>query len=362
MTRLILDTNALRDGQFSSSALQQWARALGEGEVDLVIPEVVVWEWAEHADSAYASLAATHRDYKVDPAVLPVPPLPEASAKSELISRIRGLISRPAVVWSPGEATWESAVRDQVLQTGVGERKQGVKTGAADAIVLACVAEQVEDRRGTEAVILATRDKGLRKACKDRFGVEVLLVLGTGDLLSTLIAFAPAEQDLLEATEEWLDRAIRSGLSSDLRAPLDTFAMGYTVRHASARDASFHELARLGRVDIVELHDLRVGQDGANDRVGLADVRLFADVHMTVLELVRTETGASEWKTAFDGTVTGGYVDLQLTVTFDTHWDVRSAFPTGPANIVFDDDGDESDDDQGPGRSSDSCGGFEQVV
>src|SRR4051794_22552841 len=108
MTRLVLDTNALREGQFSSNALNHWISALGDGDVDLLIPEVVVWEWAEHAALAHASLVATVRDFKVDSSLISVPALPETIDKTELVSRIKRPIKRPAAIWSPDPATWEA--------------------------------------------------------------------------------------------------------------------------------------------------------------------------------------------------------------------------------------------------------------
>ena len=61
---------------------------------------------------------------------------------------------------------------DQVLQLGPGERKEGVKTGAADSLVLACVQQQVDERSGAEAVVLATNDKRLRTVCSRLFGED----------------------------------------------------------------------------------------------------------------------------------------------------------------------------------------------
>lgn len=149
----------------------------------------------------------------------------------------------------------------------------------------------------------------------------------------------PAEAELFEETEEALRKAVEDG-SSELGAALETFEMGFRI-HTSGSDSDVsgraaRNLACLGLVDIVEPHDLQVtGKDSA-ERVGLAEVRVFATVHMTQLEFQSTSTGPSEWVTTYDGPVTHGFVDLRVAVTWDKSWKVQSVSPTGPAVIVFD--------------------------
>jgi predicted nucleic acid-binding protein len=259
---LVLDTNALRRGHFSTKALRQWIEAVGE-DADILIPEVVIWEWAEHAASAHTTLQSQLQEFRVDPGLYKRPTLADQVSIESLVDRITGLLPNSIRVWSAPDSVWKRAIMDQVLQIGSGERKEGVKTGAADSVVLACVQEQVDDRRNAEAILLATKDTRLKANCSRLFGEEVLLAESPVALLERLNAFEPAEQELYEATEEVL-RGLVTDTSSDIGAALDTFDMGFRI-HVSEktpgppyRDAPFRELARLGRVDIVELHDLRV--------------------------------------------------------------------------------------------------------
>jgi hypothetical protein len=197
----------------------------------------------------------------------------------------------------------------------------------------------VNDRLGTEAVLLATNDKALRANCDRLYGDQVLIAGGTVALLERLNEFEPAEEDLLEATEQAL-RYFVSDSRSEIGAALDTFDMGFRI-HARPQPTSrgherpTRELARLGRVEIVELHDLRVAKRN-DERVGLADIRIFADVNMTQLELRETANGTSEWLVTFDGPITHGFVDLTASVTWDRNWEVQSVSPTGEAVLVFD--------------------------
>ncbi len=149
-----------------------------------------------------------------------------------------------------------------------------------------------------------------------------------------LNSFEPAADELYEETDEELARIIRSS-GSEIGRALETFEMGFKV-HVGAeatarrdeREVTWRDLARLGRIEIVELHDLNIAERG--DRVGLADVRIFADVHMTQLELQEATPGESEWVTTFDSAITHGFVDIRLAVTFDLHWKVKSVVAAGP--------------------------------
>jgi len=337
MTRLVLDTNSLRRGQFNVEAALQWVEAVGP-DADIFVPEAVIWEWAEHAASAHKTLQSQLAEFRVEMRLYERPTLADQMSIESLVERVEELLPDPIRVWSPPSSTWKQAVMDQVLQVGSGERKEGVKTGAADSIVLACVQDQVYERHGSEAVLLATNDKGLSASCSRFFGEEVLVVRGTVDLLERLNAFEPAEQELLESTEEALRRLVTDP-RSEIGAALQTFDMGFRIHISDAAAARtpgevpFQDLARLGRVSIVELHDLRIADREDRRRFGLADVRLFADIHMTRLELRQSSGGTSDWVTTFDGTVTHGFVDLPLAVSWDHHWNVESVSSTGLGRV-----------------------------
>jgi len=340
VTLLVLDANALRRGHFSVKGLRQWMNAVGEA-AEILIPEVVIWEWAEHAASAHTTLQSQLQEFRVDPGLYERPTLADQVSLESLVERIRGLLPSSIRVWSAPDPVWKSAVRDQVLQIGPGERKEGVKTGAADSVVLACVQEQVDNRRTAEPVLLATNDTRLKANCARLFHEEVVLAGSTVALLERLNAFVPAEQELYEATEEVL-RGLVTDTSSGIGAALSTFDMGFRI-HVSKRtpvrphsDVPIRDLARLGRVDIVELHDLRFADQSNKARVGLADVRIFADIHMTELQLRPTSAGTSEWVTTFDSSITHGFVDLTVAIAWDRHWKVQSVSPTGLAVLVFD--------------------------
>lgn len=260
MTRIVLDTNILGRGHFNLHRLQSVLESVAGSGVEVVVPEVVVWEWAEHAAATYEALVEEHRAFRVDESLYRLPDMPPVLPKQELVAAILKAIPRDVTVWRPQGEEWRAAIEAQVLQTGTGERKGGVKTGAADHLLLACVREQLDERGSAEAVVLATGDRNLRQACEAALDDEVLYADNERELLRRLIEFEPAPEELSEAVEEELSSRIKHG-NSDIGETLQTFAMGFEVvgRREPLKNTQ-RELARLGRVDIVELHELEVGQ------------------------------------------------------------------------------------------------------
>ena len=148
--------------------------------------------------------------------------------------------------------------------------------------------------------------------------------------------FRPADDELLERTEELLVGRFEDP-SSDISMALATFDMGFEIMNRrAALSVVERELAELGRIEIVEVHDLEISARTDGARIGFADVRLFADVHMTALELRPLDHDKSEWVTTFSGTVSGGNIDLRLQVEFDLDWNIAALSADGAARIDFD--------------------------
>jgi hypothetical protein len=179
-------------GQFSGSALQSLRDVAGHG-ASIVIPEVVIWEWAEHARAAHVALEETIKKHRVDVSLAIRPSIAPAPSVDELVRLIEEALPYEVSVWRPNEDSWRAAVRDQVLQVGSGEIKGNVKTGASDAIVFACVEHQSHHAEG--AVVMLTSDKLLRKNLATSFA-NVRSASGTGALLSALNTFVPDTNDL----------------------------------------------------------------------------------------------------------------------------------------------------------------------
>lgn len=352
----MLDSNFLGRGQFSSSELDGILSRV-DPETEIVIPEVVLWEWTEHAYTSIEKVVKAHRSFHVDPELFAIPNLPVSPSKSELLGSIqaslqksRGEHHQAVTIWWPPADVFEPAVKAQVLQTGVAERKEGVKTGAADHLVLECVRAQLEDRQIAEPVLLASKDKRLQKACDDEFGAEVMTAESQRELLSRLIDFTPAEDELSELVEEQIRERLCDG-SSDIGRAFAEFDMGFQIGRpqtpATQLPPTRKQSARLGPVSIVELHNLEIGEVADGARFGFADFRILADVDLTMLELQTGQEVDTEWATVAEARMRDWVVDFTASVTFDSDWNLSSVKVSSPASIFS---GDDEDDGDGPGE------------
>lgn len=311
------------------------AAKVGGAGVEFVVPEVVIWEWAEHAHAAVAAVRDHRREVKVDPTLVALPPDPPPMPAIDMAVAIAKLLPSAYMVWSPSGTDYEEAVRAQVLQLGASERKEGVKTGAADHLVFRCVHHQVGERLATEAVILATSDKRLLAFCEAEFGADVLVARDDRELLSQLLKFEPAEEDLIEAVEgELHDRVNTPG--TDLAEALGRFAMGVeVVSRLTPPSAWEEERFSLRRAEILELHTLDLAEPRADElRIGSALIRIFGPVLVQVFTFEPIGDEDFEKLPSYES-VGSASVDLPITITFERDWTIRSAEPAGEATVDF---------------------------
>ena len=342
MTVIVLDTNAMPHGQFSSAALGALGAVAGSG-ASIVIPEVVIWEWAEHARSAHVALEETIKRHRVDGALAARPVFVQAPSIEDLVSRIEASLPFGVTVWRPNEDAWRAAVRDQVLQVGSGEIKGNVKTGASDAIVFACVEYESDNAEG--AVVVLTSDKLLRKNLTTRFN-NVRSASGTGSLLQALNTFVPDTDDLAVRLMEDLPTYLNEqfGDSGGILPFRDLgVAMELHGEHYGSPDENGLSALMVTSVDVAEVHDIRVEADGA-ERVALAELRLFGHILGDVLtyhEVVPGESGASREVIDFSS----DFVDVTVAVRWDQNWRIETVVPTGVAVLVVAATEEDEDDD-----------------
>ena len=137
-----MDTNFASRGKYQTQRLRKVIDRLVARGHEVIVPEVVVWEWAEHlhrklrfahdvADSARVDANASGLPIIVANVDLPTP---ERICEGivEDLRAMPGVAVRSAMPHDAGRA-----IRDQVLQVGMGSRRSGTKTGAADSLVLA---------------------------------------------------------------------------------------------------------------------------------------------------------------------------------------------------------------------------------
>jgi hypothetical protein len=162
---IVLDTNAFPVGPraFRKPLLSlESLRALAEDAeaegVEIWLPEVVVWELADHAAEYYAQQyapwSATARRLGGTGLVIAVPTELTASEIHEQTAAAVGSVPNVRVVACRAESA-RDGLRDQILQTGPATRDRGVKSGAADST---WVRDIVDEANGATGFHLVTAD------------------------------------------------------------------------------------------------------------------------------------------------------------------------------------------------------------
>lgn len=324
------------------SALARLIKEAGDAAV-VVIPEVVVWEWAEHAYATYVAVEEAAKAVRVDASILARPVVAPAPSVEELAERIENSFPARVRLWSPDRDVWRSALRDQVLQVGSGETKGGVKTGAADAVVLACV--EAESAPSEDVVLLVTNDKRLQKRAS--LFENVRCATGEKDLLAAMYSFTPATDDLEVRLLEQLPQYLNIRISEEGEAiSFAEYGVGvhFGVGHGGWPAEAVLSSIWFKHIDIAEIHDLQI-ESGEERRRGLAELRLFGDFVATILEYRDLKLGVvAVSRTEVD--FSHEFVDVTVEVEWDQNWRIQGVRATGSAVLVMiDPDHDEADDE-----------------
>ena len=134
-------------------------RAACPPAIQVVVPEPVIWEWAQHAKvAAELSISEARR---VDDCVVALA-RPQVPPVLELVARIERALPDDISVWRVEGEDALSALRAQVLQIEGAEQRGGIKTGAIDHLIAACVAEHLGTVSPPWEVVLVTGDKRLQ--------------------------------------------------------------------------------------------------------------------------------------------------------------------------------------------------------
>ncbi|MFE6184117.1 hypothetical protein ACFQ6U_06785 [Streptomyces sp. NPDC056465] len=165
---IVFDANALGNGLPHLGKVRRIAALASDAGAGSWIPELVALEWAEHlvrevdafrvaAKSAVKIMSAAGID-----AQLPVLPS-DGQAVAEGFLRELEAVPGVTIVELSGDAA-RAGLKDQIMQTGPGRKKQGVKTGGSDSAwlrdVLAKAGGSFDD------VVLLSQDGDVQAACK----------------------------------------------------------------------------------------------------------------------------------------------------------------------------------------------------
>ncbi|WP_432086180.1 hypothetical protein [Streptomyces sp. bgisy095] len=165
---IIFDANALGNGLPHLGKMRRIAALAADAGVETWVPELVALEWAEHlarevetfrvaAKSAVKMMTAA--GIKVQPPVLPS----DGQGVAEDFLRELEAVPGVTIVKLSGDAA-RAGLRDQIMQTGPGRKKQGVKTGGSDSAWLRDVL--VKAGGSFDDVALLSQDGDVQVTCK----------------------------------------------------------------------------------------------------------------------------------------------------------------------------------------------------
>lgn len=220
---IVLDANAMGGGSLNLRTLRELPKITAKiPDLEIWIPEPVIWEWASHAQQTYtdaviAARSATRRlaqagvnsglnvpsdDKRLDVQAQVITALESLSSPF----RILRLVDHPEVA--------VDALRDQVLLTPPAKRRSGVKTGAADIASLRLAEAEAEDRG--IAYVVVSSDGDIHTALQ-QWGISDVVVFPNLKVLrEALLAFQPLELRMIAPLFRQVQRVfedIRAGVA-----------------------------------------------------------------------------------------------------------------------------------------------------
>lgn len=199
----MVDTNLWGNGILDTRRLTILAEQVAKVGVRVWIPTQVVLEWASHAFDDIKLAEPIWKRLRRSGVLNEAPLLPADvhAVMAELTARIKA-IPNVRILPMGGDAAI-AGLTDQILGTGSGTRKSGVKTGGVDSAFVRDVLEQV-DNDPNRVVFISGNAKDLQAVAK-RMGVGDLVVRNEQNLASSLFFKMSASNDVQQyiAGEFW---------------------------------------------------------------------------------------------------------------------------------------------------------------
>lgn len=322
---IALDTNAFSHGQLNLSQLKRLVERAGRhGTVEVWVPEVAIWEWAEHAAAEHQ--AAVNALTAIVATGLDVPSLP-VRPKQDVVREFRETIASlgASLVVVSADSVAAEALRDQVLVEGpartvTAKNSRVYKVGAADSALLRSLLERAGD--DTSSFVLVSSDGDVLRACT-AWGVEPPRLYGSvreaaNAVFEAVQSQAKVQADCLALLAERIDDLELGRLSGDVFAELYDDYTSELANEECYADAGRH---------VVGLGDAFVDRDG---EVVTAMAFILAEV-----------VAAGLAQDAFgDSTVTrwtnsvGALVRIPMTFTLDGDSPTDVDVDTGDGDVV----------------------------
>jgi hypothetical protein len=322
---IAIDTNAFPHGQLDLDALRRLVkRAARHGAIEVWVPEVAIWEWAEHAAAQYQT--AVNALTAIVATGLNLPSLP-VLAKQHVLRQLHDAISAlgaPLVILPVGSVAAE-ALRDQVFVEGpartiTAKDSKVVKVGAADSALLRSLLERASD--DTSSFVLVSSDRDVLRAFED-WGLEppglYRTVRGAANAVFTTVpSQAQVQASCLSFLATGIDDLEFGRLGGDVLAELYDDYTSELANEECYADAGRH---------VVGLSDTFVDHDGE-----VVTGTAFVLAHVTAAGVAQDAFGDStvtRWTNS-----TGALVRIPVTFTLDDGSPVDVDADTGEGEVV----------------------------
>ncbi len=207
---VVVDANVFSEGRPDLKRLDSLATRLADIDIEMFVPEPVAWEWAEHLAADIENHRVTTRatQKKLERALLNPGnlSLPYPSKQATVGAFLAALNSLEYVGILPltGESA-RQALRDQILLTGPGSQKNGVKTGASDSAWLRDALAYVKGDPNA-LIILTNNRKDVEALCRS-LDIVVPLMYSIATLPESLFTFVAASDAISALVMQYiLDR------------------------------------------------------------------------------------------------------------------------------------------------------------
>ncbi len=330
--RVVIDTNATGSGHFSVKELTR-IRQLCPANVQVLVPEPVIWEWAEHARAA--ALHAVQTAKKVDPSLLSLAK-PEVPSALEFCSKIEDNLPPGIQLWRPSGELARLALRAQALMLDGCVRRSDVKTGGLDHLVLACVREQLDGTRAPWRVAIMSGDSLLSKQCTN---------LGRVLTVKNLYGLTPHVLDLVSAdssltvdvarvvTNLLTDPAtvIRQSLEDQWVSMVDLFEDDDETTDVGGRHRGERRVV-VKSIEEIEIESVSVApepQSGEVDRIGSGVVSARVSLQFTLFGY--EQVGPEEFEMMLeDQWEASGFISTPISFLIDPEAGTRQIEIVGP--------------------------------
>jgi hypothetical protein len=175
---VVLDTNSMGNKHLNLDILAQWARRCQDNDLGLWVPEVVLAEWAEHAAEQFTmarDAAGDARRWLRHVGIEATWSIEDSNAVVEhILTEVHAIPGVTVVPLHPEDA--KEAILDQILLKSPGERRNKVKTGAADSAWIRSVHRMAD--HDADSLLVISSDKKAMQLC-ERLGWSTPYVVPT---------------------------------------------------------------------------------------------------------------------------------------------------------------------------------------